>query len=86
MPAPLPPLELADRVGAAALATGHYARVGEDGLLRPAADPAKDQTYMLAGLRPASLRRLRFPLGALTKPEVRAIAADAGLPVAAKPD
>jgi tRNA-specific 2-thiouridylase len=84
-------LELADRVGCGALATGHYARTAEnehdDGpLLRVAADPAKDQTYMLAALAPASLARLRFPLGELTKPEVRAIAAAAGLPVASKAD
>jgi tRNA-specific 2-thiouridylase len=78
---------LADRVGAGALATGHYARVVEDGegpLLAAAADAAKDQTYMLAALRPESLARLRFPLADLTKPEVREIAAGAGLPVAAK--
>ena len=79
-------LDLADRLGAAALATGHYARVGDDGLLRPAADDAKDQTYMLAGLAPASLARLRFPLGNLTKPEVRALAAEAGIAVANRPD
>jgi tRNA-uridine 2-sulfurtransferase len=79
-------VDLADRLGAASLATGHYARVGEDGLLRPARDPAKDQTYMLAGLRPASIARLRFPLGDLTKPEVRALAREAGIAVADKPD
>jgi tRNA-specific 2-thiouridylase len=78
-------LELAERLGCDALATGHYARV-EDGLLRAAADPAKDQTYMLAALSPQSLARMRFPLGKLTKPEVRGIAAAAGLPVAAKRD
>jgi tRNA-specific 2-thiouridylase len=77
-------LEFADRVGAATLATGHYARVTEDGLLRAAADPAKDQTYMLAAVTPATLARLRFPLGDLTKPQVRELAADAGLPVASK--
>jgi tRNA-specific 2-thiouridylase len=75
-------LDLADRLGAADLATGHYARVTEDGLLRAAADPAKDQTYMLAALAPASIARMRFPLGGLAKPEVRALARDAGLPVA----
>jgi tRNA-specific 2-thiouridylase len=74
----------ADALGAAALATGHYARVTDDGLLRAAADPAKDQTYMLAAVTPATLARLRFPLGELTKPEVRALAAEAGLPVASK--
>jgi len=83
-------LELAERLGCRRLATGHYARVAEgvDGLplLRLAADPAKDQTYMLAALAPASLARMHFPLGELTKPEVRGIAATAGLPVAGKAD
>jgi tRNA-specific 2-thiouridylase len=77
-------LELADRLGAADLATGHYARRTPDGLLRAAADPAKDQAYMLSALAPASLARLRFPLGELTKPQVRALAAEAELPVASK--
>jgi len=82
-------LELADRVGAATLATGHYARVADDGegpLLRAAADPAKDQAYMLCAVAPSTLARLRFPLGGLRKPEVRARAAAAGLVVADKPD
>jgi tRNA-specific 2-thiouridylase len=63
---------LADRLGASFLATGHYARVADDGsgpLLRAARDEAKDQTYMLSGLRQQTLSRLRFPLGSLTKPE-----------------
>jgi tRNA-specific 2-thiouridylase len=80
-------LDLVDRVGAGGLATGHYARVGDDGdgpLLAAPADSAKDQTYMLSGLRPQSLARLRFPLADLTKPRVRALAAGAGLPVATK--
>jgi tRNA-specific 2-thiouridylase len=78
---------LADRLGATGLATGHYAHVADDGggpLLTAPADPAKDQTYMLAALAPATLGRLRFPLSALTKPEVRRLAAEAGLPVATK--
>jgi tRNA-specific 2-thiouridylase len=79
-------LGLAERLGARQLATGHYARVGDDRLLRPAVDTAKDQTYMLAALSRASLRRMRFPLGELRKPEVRALAEEAGLPVARKPD
>jgi len=84
-------LEFADRLGCATLATGHYARVEDSAdpsepLLRLAADPAKDQTYMLAALAPDSLRRMRFPLGDYEKPEVRAIAAAAGLPVASKVD
>jgi tRNA-uridine 2-sulfurtransferase len=79
-------LAFADRLGAATLSTGHYARRTADGLLRRAADPAKDQTYMLAALSGATLARLRFPLGDLRKPQVRAIAREAGLPVASKAD
>ena len=78
-------LDFAHRLGCVALATGHYARV-EDGLLKVAADPAKDQTYMLAALSPDSLTRMRFPLGDYEKPQVREIAAQAGLPVASKAD
>jgi tRNA-uridine 2-sulfurtransferase len=76
----------ADRLGAATLATGHYARRSPDGMIRAAADPAKDQSYMLAAVEPATLARLRFPLGELTKPQVRALAAEAELPVASKPE
>jgi tRNA-specific 2-thiouridylase len=76
-------LAFADRLGAADLATGHYARLA-GGLLRAAADPAKDQTYMLAALSGAALARMRFPLGELTKPQVRALAAEAELPVASR--
>jgi tRNA-specific 2-thiouridylase len=84
-------LELADRLGCDTLATGHYARTAEPDhsegpLLRVAADAAKDQTYMLAALSPQSLARMRFPLGELTKPEVRELAATAGLSVADKVD
>ncbi len=82
-------IELAERLGAGSLATGHYARVVEQAevpLLRTASDPAKDQSYVLAGLSPQSLARLRFPLGDLHKPEVRAIAERAGLAVAGRPD
>lgn len=84
-----PMIDLADRLGAAGLATGHYARVADDGegpLLAPALDAAKDQTYMLAALPTERLERMRFPLAPHTKPEVRAIAADAGLPVASRPE
>jgi len=79
-------LEFADRLGAATLSTGHYARRTDEGLLRLAADPAKDQTYMLAALSRAALTRLRFPLGEHTKPAVRTLAEEAGLAVARKPD
>jgi len=80
-------IALADRLGAAKLATGHYARLADDGsgpLLAGAADAAKDQTYMLSGLRPESLARLRFPLGELIKPRVRELAAEAALEVAGR--
>jgi tRNA-specific 2-thiouridylase len=84
-------IELADRLGADGLATGHYARVdsGEGSaqpLLRLALDRDKDQTYMLAALAPDSIARLRFPLGAMTKRAVRQLAAEAGLAVADKAD
>jgi len=73
-----------------AVATGHYARrvVGADGrarLLR-ARDEDKDQTYFLYGLRQDQLRDARFPLGDLTKPEVRAVARELGLATADKPE
>lgn len=80
-------VELADRVGASHLVTGHYARLADDGsgpLLSEAADPAKDQSYMLSGLRPGTLARLRFPLGESTKSDVREQAQRAGLSVASK--
>ena len=80
-------LELAASLGAAKLATGHYARIARDEhgpLIRAAADPRKDQSYMLAKLDPKLLDRVSFPLGALTKDAVRALAREAGLPVADK--
>jgi tRNA-specific 2-thiouridylase len=80
-------IDLAERLGASRLVTGHYARIVEDAdgpLLASAADEAKDQSYMLAALPPQLLGRLDFPLTELTKPEVREIAARHGLPVARK--
>ena len=82
-------LGLADRLGAARLVTGHYARIADDGhgpLIRAAADPAKDQSYVLARLREEEIARLRFPLGELEKPRVRELARAAGLEVADKPE
>jgi tRNA-uridine 2-sulfurtransferase len=78
-------LDLASSLGAARLATGHYARIARDRegpLVRVAADPRKDQSYVLARLTGERLERLSFPLGGLEKPAVRALARDAGLPVA----
>jgi tRNA-uridine 2-sulfurtransferase len=80
-------LAFARRAGASALATGHYARIVErDGrlLLARAADPEKDQSYMLARLDPRLLDRVRFPLGDQTKSQTRAEAAAAGLEAAGR--
>jgi tRNA-specific 2-thiouridylase len=78
-------LARARALGAEALATGHYART--DGKrLRMAADLDKDQSYFLYPIRPEALARTIFPLGDLTKPEVRAHAARFGLGTAQKPE
>src|SRR4051812_25335666 len=82
-------LSLARDLGADCLATGHYVRrvEGPNGPeLHRAADPARDQSYFLFATTREQLDYLRFPLGGLPKPLVRDIAADLGLPVAAKPD
>ena len=84
-------LVTARQIGADLLATGHYARVeysAERGrwLLRRAVDTAKDQSYFLFGLTQEQLAHTLFPLGGLTKPEVRRIAAAHGLQIAEKPD
>jgi tRNA-specific 2-thiouridylase len=84
-------LELADSVGAHAIATGHYARIKrnpETGRyeMRKAVDLSKDQTYFLWGLTQEQLSRSMFPLGEMTKPEVRALALEFDLPVAGKPE
>lgn len=82
-------LRKAEELGCDRVATGHYARVeAQDGrfLLKRAADPAKDQTYFLAGLTQAQLARVKFPLGVLTKARVRELARQAGLLSAEKRD
>ena len=74
-------------IGAEKIATGHYARVVANGgtyELRKARDLAKDQTYFLFELTQEQLREALFPLGELTKPEVRDIAEKGGLAVARK--
>jgi tRNA-uridine 2-sulfurtransferase len=80
-------LAFAERAGAARLATGHYARIVDHRgrlLLARGADPAKDQSYMLARLDPRLLDRIWFPLGEQTKEQTRAEAARAGLAAAAR--
>jgi len=81
----------ARQIGAELLATGHYARVEYDPergrwLLQRACDTAKDQTYFLFGLTQEQLSRTRFPLGEMSKPQVRELARQHGLALAEKPD
>jgi tRNA-specific 2-thiouridylase len=86
-----PLLRMARQIGAELLATGHYARIrkneetGRRELLR-ARDDSKDQSYFLWGLTQEQLARSEFPLGELTKEEVRAAARRVNLPVAEKPE
>jgi tRNA-specific 2-thiouridylase len=68
------------------IATGHYARVLDGRELHRGADPAKDQSYVLFGLRRSLLPHLLFPIGGIAKEQVRDIAREAGLGVAEKPD
>ena len=82
-------LAMARDLGADCLATGHYVRrvEGANGPeLHRALDPARDQSYFLYGTTDEQLAFLRFPLGGLPKPHVRALAESMGLAVAAKPD
>ena len=82
-------LHMAKELGADCLATGHYVRrvVGAAGCeLHRALDPARDQSYFLYATTEEQLDYLRFPLGGLPKDEVRRIAGEFGLAVAAKPD
>jgi tRNA-uridine 2-sulfurtransferase len=84
-------LIVAQQIGAAKVATGHYARVtfdeaGGRWLLKRPADSSKDQTYFLFGLTQEQLSRTIFPLGDITKPQVRELARRHGLALAEKPD
>jgi tRNA-specific 2-thiouridylase len=84
-------LEMADAVGAWHIATGHYARIRQDKMsgrwqMLRAVDDTKDQTYFLFGLTQQQLARTLFPLGELTKPAVRELAASMDLAVASKGD
>jgi tRNA-specific 2-thiouridylase len=82
-------IAFARELGADCLATGHYVRrIVNDGRaeLHQGADPRRDQSYFLYGTTREQLEYLRFPLGDLPKPEVRKMAAELGLEVAAKPD
>jgi tRNA-specific 2-thiouridylase len=84
-------LIVAQQIGAERVATGHYARVSYDEagrrwLLKRPADLTKDQTYFLFGLTQEQLSRTLFPLGDLTKPQVRELAHKHGLAIAEKPD
>jgi len=83
-------LQMARDLGADCLATGHYVRrmIGSDrrAELHRALDPARDQSYFLFATTDTQIDYLRFPLGDLPKPQVRAIAQQMGLVVAAKPD
>jgi tRNA-uridine 2-sulfurtransferase len=84
-------LIVARQIGAEKIATGHYARVEFDQtsgrwLLKRPVDRSKDQTYFLFGLTQEQLSRTLFPLGGLTKPEVRELARKYNLVIAEKPD
>jgi len=86
-----PLLRMARQIGADRLATGHYARIGYDAVrerhqLLRSLDLAKDQSYFLWGLSQKQLSCSEFPLGQLSKEEVREIAHRVALPVAQKPE
>ena len=77
-------IQYADEVGAAFVATGHYAKCENGALMK--GRPANDQSYMLCRLRRDQVARMLLPLGGYEKAEVRALAEEMGIPVAHKPD
>ena len=79
-------LDFAMKAGAAKMATGHFVQTDGEGHLLRGVDPNKDQSYFLYMIHAEQLKKAMFPVGGLTKPEVRKIAEEAGLPVSKKKD
>ena len=79
-------LQRAKALGAEYLATGHYAQITDDNCLQMAVDQQKDQSYFLFPIRTRALKKVLFPLGGMTKPEVREHAERLGLVTASKPE
>lgn len=79
-------LDFALQLGAEKIATGHFVRTNAQGQLLKGTDPAKEQSYFLYMLHRRQLEKAIFPVGAMTKQQVRQIAEEAGLPVAKKKD
>ena len=79
-------LDFAMELGASRMATGHFVRTDGEGRLLRGVDPGKDQSYFLYMLKQAQLKKAIFPVGGMTKAEVRAYAEAKGLPVSQKKD
>ncbi len=79
-------LDFAMELGASRMATGHFVRTDEEGRLLRGVDPGKDQSYFLYMLKRSRLKKAIFPVGGMTKAEVRAYAEAKGLPVSKKKD
>ena len=79
-------LDFAMKAGAEKMATGHFVQTDGEGHLLRGVDPNKDQSYFLYMIHAEQLKKAMFPVGGLTKPEVRKIAEEAGLPVSKKKD
>ncbi len=79
-------LDFAMKAGAEKMATGHFVQTDGEGHLLRGVDPNKDQSYFLYMVHQEQLKKAMFPVGGMTKPEVRKIAEEAGLPVSKKKD
>lgn len=79
-------LDFAMQLGAEKMATGHFVQTDDEGRLLRGVDPNKDQSYFLYMLKAAQLEKAIFPVGGMTKAQVRDIAREAGLPVSEKKD